>query len=69
VKEIWRLIHDNANILTSINGFLDLALEESDRARRYSHMMRAKKEIRRAIELNQHLRIAIEAKKRQYGEE
>jgi len=57
------------NILTSVNGFLDLALSEPDRATRYSHMMRARKEIRRAINIAQDLRMQIEAKANLYGED
>lgn len=69
MKEIRRLIHDQANIFTSIQGFLDLALGEPDRSTRYRYMMRARKEVRRAIDLSQTLRAAIEAKVKQYGEE
>jgi hypothetical protein len=57
------------NIFTSISGFIELALGEPDRSTRFSHMMRAQKEIRRAIKILKDLRVEIEAKAKQYGED
>lgn len=68
MRELRRLGHDYMNALTSIYGFLDLALEEPERSKRYEHMNRAKKEVKRAITLAKQLRDRIETKARQYGE-
>ncbi len=68
MKAIRRLIHDQVNILTSINGFLELALGEPDRSTRYRHMMRAQKEIRRMVALTKDLQQQVDAKARSYGD-
>lgn len=68
MKEIRRLNHDLMNVLTSVNGFMELALAEPVRNVRFSHMQRAIKELRRAVRLAQTLRQQIEAKASQYGE-
>ena len=68
MREIHRLIHNQNNILTSVNGFIELALDEPDRSKRYEYMRRAQKEIRRAVEVAKDMRIQIEAKASIYGE-
>ena len=69
MKQIKRLIHEYMNALTSASGFLDLALGEPERSIRYQHMIRAQREMRRAIELAKKVREQIEAKASQYGED
>jgi sugar phosphate isomerase/epimerase len=60
VREIRRLLHDYMNVLTSVNGFLDLAVGEPERAKRYEYMKRARRELTRAINLARELRQQIE---------
>ena len=68
MKALKRLAHDYLNALTSISGFLDLALGEPDRSKRYAHMHRAQKELRRAIVIAKDLRARLEIKAKQYDE-
>jgi hypothetical protein len=68
VREIRRLLHDFANVLTSALGFMDLALGEADRSKRYEYMMRSRRELRRATKLASELRVQVEAKASLYGE-
>jgi hypothetical protein len=65
VKHIRRLLHDQMNILSSVSGFLELALDEPDRSKRFEYMRRARKETCRAIEVAKQLRLEIEAR---YGD-
>jgi len=68
VKEIRRLLHDQINVLTSASGFIELALDEPERSKRFEHMRRAQKELTRAVGIAKDLRLLIEAKATTYGE-
>lgn len=68
MKELLRLAHDYMNALTSISGFIDLAFGEPERSKRYEHMRRAQKEVRRAVKIAEDLRDRLETKARQYDE-
>lgn len=68
MKETGRLLHNLANVLTSSRGFIELALDESERSKRFEYMKRAIKELDRAVEVADDLRQRIAAKAKQYGE-
>lgn len=68
MKEVRRLIHRYIDALTSANGFMELALGESDRKRQLDYIKRAHTELKRAIGISHNLRLQIEAKASQYGE-
>lgn len=68
MKEIRRLIHNLTNVLTSARGFIDLALSEPERSKRYRHIQLAIRELNRAVKIMQDLSDRIEVKATEYGE-
>lgn len=68
MKETRRLLHSLMNVLTSSRGFIELAIEEQERSKRFEYMRRAEKELDRATDIARALAVRVEAKANQYGE-